>query len=261
MPLISVITPGRGRTETFERCASSVRAQTYHDLEHIVISDDCSEFFLTASKWQREHDGGRVIMSDYNSSIKEVYKPGRAANMRNIAVQQATGDYVAFLDDDNSWEPEHLASLIDMFENNPTLEAAYSFRTLWNRDNTPYLKAVHPWTDVEDQGVRYRQLERMGVYSEGTNMVRDRLSGSSDGKGEISCTVDTSAWLLRRHIAIAFPFPSSFSSVQQDRLMGEDDDFGRRLHRAGVVSATSGLFTLRYYLGGFSTTERVRWMS
>ena len=259
MPLVSVITPGRGRTDTFARCASSIDRQTYRNREHIVISDDCSEFFLTASEWQRDHLDGRVIMSSYNSSILEGYKPCRAANMRNLAVQESKGDFIAFLDDDNSWEPEHLSSLMQMFENNPRLEAAYSFRTLWNVDDTPYLKATHPWTDVEDREDRYRQLECMGIYSEGTNLVRDRLSGSSDGKGEVICTVDTSAWLVRRHIATAFPFPNSFSSDQQGRLISEDDAFGRELHHAGVVIATSGLFTLRYYLGGFSTTEGVRW--
>jgi glycosyltransferase involved in cell wall biosynthesis len=50
----------------------------------------------------------------------------RAAGARNHAIGQARGEFVAFLDSDDTWMPEHLSTQMQMFADDPTLDLVYA---------------------------------------------------------------------------------------------------------------------------------------
>jgi glycosyltransferase involved in cell wall biosynthesis len=50
----------------------------------------------------------------------------RAAGARNTAIGRAQGEFLAFLDSDDSWSPDHLASQMRLFEEDPALDFVYS---------------------------------------------------------------------------------------------------------------------------------------
>jgi GT2 family glycosyltransferase len=258
-PLVSVITPGRFRLSTLSRCVESVQAQTYAPIEHLLLSDGSDEFFALASEFAARLPG--VWSHLVAPPPPEVtYVPARLARVRNEGVQRARGEFVAFLDDDNTWEPEHIASLVAVLERDPTLRAAYSYRRLWNDDGSPYVTAVHPWNNARtDARARYQELLELGMYVPGTNLVRDQVYVQRDGAPFPLCSVDASAWLVRREIALAFPFRTEFSAAEMADRQAEDTALCLRLCAAGVSVATSGLHTLNYYLGGFSTTAGGGW--
>lgn len=106
MPKVSVIIPTHNRASLVGRAVQSALAQTHGDLE-VLITDDASK------------DGTRdVVARIRDARVKyfhhEVNRGVSAA--RNTAIAQASGEYIAFLDDDDEWLPEKLQRQLDRFE-------------------------------------------------------------------------------------------------------------------------------------------------
>lgn len=98
--LISVIIPTRNRYALLSKAIESVLNQTYDNLELIIV-DDASE------------DPTPEVVDKYSKKIqrfkyirnKEKYECAKA---RNIGVANASGKYIAFLDDDDEWLPRKI---------------------------------------------------------------------------------------------------------------------------------------------------------
>jgi len=91
--LVSVVIPTCNRARLLVRALQSVIAQTYPDLEIIVVDDASSDD--TAEVVQRLGDGRiRYLRHD-------IRRGGSAA--RNTGIRAAKGAYIAFLDDDDEW--------------------------------------------------------------------------------------------------------------------------------------------------------------
>ena len=255
--MISVITPGRERTSKLSACISSVINQTYPLKEHLILSDNCEQFFIEAKIHAKE---SAVIKPIFVNTQPDThwYKPARAAHVRNIGIQIANGEYVAFLDDDNTWEIGHLSCLMDSIILTQGAEASFSWRKLWDEKGTPYTAPLHPWTDSDDAARTWQELKDMGVYTTETNTMRDICSWVDN---EVLCTVDTSEWLISTTIARKFPFKTSYTKNEIELKMGEDTFFGNNLLKAGVLIAQSKVFSLNYFLGGFSTSPSGNWDS
>ena len=98
-PLISVIVPTYNRAALLREAVDSVRRQTYRHWELIVV-DDGSTDDTTALLAGFAEPRLRVIRSEHT---------GNPARVRNAGLAVARGEYVAFLDDDDLWQPGKLA--------------------------------------------------------------------------------------------------------------------------------------------------------
>lgn len=96
--LVSVIIPTHNRAVLLERALKSVRAQTYRHHEVIVIDDASAD---ATPEVVRNFTGLRIRY------IRNEKNYGGAA-ARNVGIREARGDYIAFLDDDDEWEPDKL---------------------------------------------------------------------------------------------------------------------------------------------------------
>lgn len=96
MPLVSAIIPTHNRAEMLARAIRSVQSQTYPHLEIIVV-DDASQDNTREVAESFSDPRIRYIRHDTN-------RGGSAA--RNTGIRVATGEFIAFLDDDDEWEPE-----------------------------------------------------------------------------------------------------------------------------------------------------------
>ncbi len=107
-PCISVIVPLFNKEPYLERCLASVRAQTLQDLEVIIVDDGST-------------DGGPALaaglLTDRDRLIRQANAGPSAA--RNRAVQESSGDLLAFLDADDTWMDDHLADKVALFERFP----------------------------------------------------------------------------------------------------------------------------------------------
>ncbi|MDR0880542.1 MAG: glycosyltransferase [Clostridioides sp.] len=102
--LVSIITPMYNAERYIEATIDSVLNQTYQDWEMLIV-DDCStdnSSTIVKSYMQRD-DRIRYIRTESNKGV---------SNARNIALKNATGRYIAFLDSDDRWEAEKLAKQV-----------------------------------------------------------------------------------------------------------------------------------------------------
>lgn len=108
MAKISIITPAYNAENYICETIKSVQAQTYQDWELIIV-DDCST------------DYTNVLAKEYavkDPRIKVIKAPqnGGVAKARNIGLENATGDFIAFVDSDDLWKPEKLEKQLDFMK-------------------------------------------------------------------------------------------------------------------------------------------------
>lgn len=117
MPKVSVIIPTYNRAEFLSTAISSVLNQTYQDFEIIVVDDSSTD------------NTTELINSFSDSRIKyirhETNKGGSAA--RNTGIKMSSGQYIAFLDDDDEWLPEKLEKQVELLGNSsPKVGSVYT---------------------------------------------------------------------------------------------------------------------------------------
>ena len=108
LDLISIITPSYNSKDFIPETIASVLAQTYQSWEMIIV-DDCSSD-RSVAYIQSLIDGDdrfKLIALDQNVG---------AAKARNIAIQEAKGRYIAFLDSDDIWYANKLERQIDFMK-------------------------------------------------------------------------------------------------------------------------------------------------
>jgi len=119
-PLVSAVVPTYRRPRLLERSLGSILRQTYRPLELIVVDDgsgDDTQDVLSAFA-----DKAQAAGVDYRYFEKENGGPGPA---KNFGMEQACGEYFAFLDDDDRWYPHKLENQLQMLALHP--EAGVSF--------------------------------------------------------------------------------------------------------------------------------------
>ncbi|MCU1240396.1 MAG: glycosyl transferase [Candidatus Acidoferrum typicum] len=102
MSLVTVVIPAYNAAATISDAIDSVLAQTLQDFE-IIVSDDGS------------NDGTAAQVSRYRgeSRIRYIKHENRgASHAKNIACRQARGEYLAFLDADDAFEPTALEKMV-----------------------------------------------------------------------------------------------------------------------------------------------------
>lgn len=249
-PLVSVIIPTACCGPDIDRAIASIQRQDYPNLEIVVAGDACTgaaERRLHALP--RERSGAvtvRVINAPSPPGDTATYRPARAAHARTVGTAVGRGGLLAFLDDDNEYEPEHLSDLADTLEHRPELLGAYCWRQLLDTSGAPYRRYASPWEIDPVQARRdYNTLVAAGVWVEGTNLLRDRLDHN---------TVDSSCWMLRPELLMRVPFRLSYTPAEREVRLGEDVAFCMDLRRRRVPVGCVPMHSVRYHLGGFSTS-------
>ena len=104
-PLVSVIVPLYNKETWVKRCVESIVKQTYQHMEILIINDGSTD------------DSCNIVATIEDSRIKIIDKPnGGVSSARNLGIERAKGDYIAFIDADDRWELQHIALLMKGFE-------------------------------------------------------------------------------------------------------------------------------------------------
>ena len=130
--LVSVIIPTYRRAERLTRAVDSVLKQTYSNFEVLLINDNEPGDPFTEELQQRtepfQHDPRFQLI------IQERHTNGAAA--RNVGIRRARGEYIAFLDDDDWWEPGKLEEQVRELESlSPEWGGVSCKYTLYDRNN------------------------------------------------------------------------------------------------------------------------------
>lgn len=107
--LVSVVLPSYNSAGFIREAIESVLCQTYPHWELLIV-DDCSEDDTVSIAGEYASTDSRVKLFQTASNS------GSAALPRNLAIRQAKGRYIAFLDSDDVWLPDKLTQQIGYFD-------------------------------------------------------------------------------------------------------------------------------------------------
>lgn len=104
-PLVSVIMPNRNGAQFIEKSIGSALRQSMPDLELFIVDDASTDESLTLLDAVRRRDS-RVMLLRCGQSVG-------AAQARNLAIERAQGEFIAFLDSDDLWHRDKLARQLE----------------------------------------------------------------------------------------------------------------------------------------------------
>src|ERR1700722_4833051 len=115
MAKVSTIVAVYNGANTVDRALRSIFAQTFADNEVIVVDDGSTDD--TAS-----------VLARFGDRIRVITQPNRGlSSARNAGVRASSGEYIAFLDDDDEWMPEKLARCVPVLDADPDCALVYTF--------------------------------------------------------------------------------------------------------------------------------------
>ena len=124
---VSIIVPVYNTALYLDRCMDSLVNQTYKDIEIILINNGSTDYSPQACRWWAEKD----------SRIKyfEKESDNSPSGPRNMGLDNATGEYICFVDSDDCVSPLYVENLLKMCTENGTKLSVCGF--LQNDETTP----------------------------------------------------------------------------------------------------------------------------
>jgi glycosyltransferase involved in cell wall biosynthesis len=147
---VSTIIPAYNSALTIARALDSACAQTCEGQEIIVINDGSTD--RTAS-----------VLGGYGGTITVVSQPNRGrAAARNVGLEIARGEYIAFLDADDEWIAHKLATQIRVLDEDPSCVLVYSDAIGVDGEGRVYRSSMQPsgYTHVPTR----EELRKNGIW-------------------------------------------------------------------------------------------------
>jgi glycosyltransferase involved in cell wall biosynthesis len=171
---VSIIIPTYNAAKFLDRTTKSVLNQTYKNWELIIVDDASEDNTRKIIKnWERKDERIKGIFLDKNS--------GGPAHPKNVGIQRAKGELIAFLDHDDEWMPEKLEKQViflnesdskcglvtcDFFINRDGRTSEYITPVYDSHDQIPRIlrgNFVHSCSSIV---VKKEVFDRVGVFDE-----------------------------------------------------------------------------------------------
>lgn len=197
MKTFSVVIPLYNKASYIVDTVNSVLAQTYQDFEIVVVDDGSVD------------DGVARLESIKNDRVRLIKQDNQGVSVaRNTGVWNANGEYIAFLDADDSWNPDYLSEIVKIIKNYPQADI---FVTGYN-------------VLMADGKINFSNPEATGKY--GTVSYWESLKQGYD-------FVWTSATVIRRSAIIAA------GGFKPGERIGQDLDMWARVAHENKIVAYS----------------------
>ena len=112
MDKVSVIIPTYNRFTYLLNAIKSIKAQTYKNIEIIVVNDCSTEKEYYNYSW----DTANVKIIHLPTQSKTIFNHSAPGYVRNKGGELATGKYIAFCDDDDYWFPDKISMLHRIYD-------------------------------------------------------------------------------------------------------------------------------------------------
>ncbi len=220
-PLVSVIIPNYNYGHFLQESIDSVLNQSYKNIEVIVVDDGSTD---NSTKIIEAYSQRVMLISQENSGVSAA---------RNHGMRFAKGDFVCFLDADDSWEPNKISSQISKF-NDLEIGVVYSSINICDEElNHLEIVSARYKGDVE---YLYYRFPTTAIILLGcsTAMIRAEVANSV---GEFDTSLHTSAdWDYFRRLSrlteidfVEFPIvnyrkhPSSMSAGSLEKYYRDNE--------------------------------------
>jgi glycosyltransferase involved in cell wall biosynthesis len=123
MPKVTVVIPAYNAMRYLPETMETALAQTFTDFEVLVVNDGSTDH---TAEWVSQVTDPRVrIVSQENKGL---------AGARNTGIAHAKGEYIAYLDADDLWEPTKLEKQVRCLDENPEVGLVYTWTALADQD-------------------------------------------------------------------------------------------------------------------------------
>ena len=213
-PMVSVVLPTYDRPDRLREAVESVRAQTYPNVELVVVDDHSptpAETVLEAIE-----PGSMTVR------VRR-HETNRGANKaRNTGIDASDGTYLCFLDDDDRWHPKKVAKQVAAFERAGDRVGVVYTGTKYVYDSYERTVTFTLGGDVTEQLCRGRSIGEFSTLMVDADVIEE--SGAVDARFP---SWQDREWLLRLSTVCEFePVPEPLTVRR--RLSGEasiTDDF------------------------------------
>jgi glycosyltransferase involved in cell wall biosynthesis len=232
-PKVSVVIPAYNAEEYLTETIRSVFAQTYRDYEIIAVDDGSTDNTLRA-------------LRRFEPRIKVLTKPnGGPASARNLAINNSTGEYIAFLDSDDIWIRDKLEEQVAFLDKNTEMGLLFG-EALMFVDEKGEKKIQGKIGYTGDPG--FCQLLYGDFIPNSTVIIRrscvDKIGLLNESK-ELIAAEDYEYWM---RIAKVFPIagiprPLVYYRIREGNLMGDGRNIDKGLNLAlNVINEVEKLF-------------------
>ena len=158
MPKVSVIIPAYNAITYLPETLESVLQQTFTDFEVLIVDDGSSDNIV---QWANGLTDDRVkFISQSNEGV---------STARNLAISEARGDYIAFLDADDLWDKTKLEKQAQFLDDNPTVGLVATWMILTDEQGNPGAEVK---IDFEQGNIRKQLIEISLIPCGSIPMVR-----------------------------------------------------------------------------------------
>jgi len=167
-PTVSIIMAAYNATTTIKSSINSILSQTYINWELIVVDDCSSDDTVAIVELFAESDSRiRLYINEQNSGV---------ATTRNVAISQAQGKWLAFLDSDDLWHKDKLEQQLQFSEESGAVISYTATSYIDSKGNmSDYILTAEP-------ELSYKTLLRRNIMSCSSVMVqRDNMIPFPDG--------------------------------------------------------------------------------
>lgn len=198
--MVSIIVPTYNRADYIGRAVQSILGQTYGSYEIIIVDDGSTDHTQSVvRKLEEKEKRIRYIRSEQNQG---------AAYARNIGMQKAKYDYIAFLDSDDEWLPDKLElQMKKMLDSSEETGLIFCRMSGVSRDGQN--RFVYPDQSIEKdilEGKIFSRLLKANVIGTPSILVRRKCMEEVGGfKESLECLEDWE-WVLRiaKHWLVGF---------------------------------------------------------
>ena len=184
-PLVSIVIPVYNTATDLARCLESVRRQTYRNLEILLVNDGSSDASLPICQMYARVDSRIAVIDRPNSGVSAA---------RNVAIDQAKGVFLQFVDSDDYLAPQATEKLVGrMLDTQSDLVISHYYRV---RGESVTVRGFLETDQVMDQeafarhlmdepasfyyGVMWNKLYRTGLIQEHGIHCSEQLDWSED---------------------------------------------------------------------------------
>jgi glycosyltransferase involved in cell wall biosynthesis len=113
-PSVSVVIPCYNSESTFRETLDCALGQTYDNIQIVVINDGAT-------------DGTGDILASYGDRITFLTQKNSGQTVAKInGIEQSAGDYIAFLDSDDLWDPTKISHQVELVDSSPETGLCYT---------------------------------------------------------------------------------------------------------------------------------------
>lgn len=221
MAKVSINIPVYNGQDYISETLESVLNQTYNDFEIIIVNDGSSD------------NSEGTIKGFKDPRIKYFYQHNQGIGLaRNRAIRESSGEYIAFLDQDDLWLPAKLEEEIALFERDPDIGLVFCDTVFFNRNEELfryYDKKKPP------EGRVFGQLLKKYFLSLETVMIRRNVL---DKTGLFPDYMMAEEYNLFLRIAYWFAFAYVDKPLAKYRLHEKNYSWGRELDEIDEVRKT-----------------------